>query len=166
MAHAEATEAANIHLAEGLYRSLSKLFQMLRRGDPNSTTGDLTLAQITTLVTLLTEGPVRMSCLAAHERVRTPTTTVAVRRLEKSGLVKRSRDPADLRAVLVEITEAGRAMLDESLTIRRAGLAAMLSELPPSDLDILMDAMPALDHLACCEPGGEAVDASPGRNHS
>jgi len=80
MAHAEATEAANIHLAEGLYRSLSKLFQMLRRGDPNSTTGDLTLAQITTLVTLLTEGPVRMSCLAAHERVRTPTTTVAVRR--------------------------------------------------------------------------------------
>ncbi|GAB5023810.1 hypothetical protein JHV675_54460 [Mycobacterium avium subsp. hominissuis] len=31
-------------------------------------------------------------------RVRTPTTTVAIRRLEKVGLVKRSRDPSDLRA--------------------------------------------------------------------
>ena len=45
-----------------------------------------------------------MTDLAAHERVRTPTTTVAIRRLEKIGLVKRSRDPSDLRAVLVDIT--------------------------------------------------------------
>ena len=48
-----------------------------------------------------------MTDLAAHERVRTPTTTVAIRRLEKLGLVKRSRDPSDLRAVLVEVTPRG-----------------------------------------------------------
>ena len=63
--------------------------------------GDLTLAQLSILVTLLDKGPIRMTDLAAHERVRTPTTTVAIRRLEKVGLVKRSRDPSDLRAVLV-----------------------------------------------------------------
>ena len=50
-----------------------------------------------------------MTELAAHERVRTPTTTVAIRRLEKIGLVKRSRDPSDLRAVLVDITPEGLA---------------------------------------------------------
>ncbi|CQD03083.1 transcriptional regulatory protein [Mycolicibacterium conceptionense] len=48
-----------------------------------------------------------MTELAARERVRTPTTTVAIRRLEKLGLVKRSRDPSDLRAVLVEVTPRG-----------------------------------------------------------
>ena len=57
--------------------------------------------------TLIDRGPIRMTDLAAHERVRTPTTTVAIRRLEKLGLVKRSRDPSDLRAVLVDITPKG-----------------------------------------------------------
>ncbi len=57
---------------------------MLRRGDPNgAAAGDLTLAQLSILVTLLDQGPIRMTDLAAHERVRTPTTTVAIRRLEK-----------------------------------------------------------------------------------
>ena len=97
--------------------------------------GDLTLAQLSILVTLLDQGPIRMTDLAAHERVRTPTTTVAIRRLEKIGLVKRSRDPSDLRAVLVDITPRGRAVHGESLANRRAALAAMLSQLPASDLD-------------------------------
>ncbi|MCH5376162.1 MAG: MarR family transcriptional regulator, partial [Planctomycetes bacterium] len=53
-------------------------------GDPRSTTGgDLTLAQLSILLTLLDTGPIRMTELAARERVRTPTTTVAIRRLEK-----------------------------------------------------------------------------------
>jgi DNA-binding MarR family transcriptional regulator len=92
-------------LAEELHRVLTKVFSVLRRGDTSrATTGDLTLAQLSILVTLLERGPIRMTELAAHERVRTPTTTVAIRRLEKLGLVKRSRDPSDLRAVLVDIT--------------------------------------------------------------
>src|ERR1700743_3985688 len=109
-------------LAEGLHRTLSKLFSVLRRGDPTASkvpTGDLTLAQLSILVTLLDRGPIRMTELAAHERVRTPTTTVAIRRLEKLGLVKRSRDPSDLRAVLVDITPRGRAVHGESLGNRR-----------------------------------------------
>lgn len=110
---------------------MSKLISMLRRGDPNgAAAGDLTLAQLSILVTLLDQGPIRMTDLAAHERVRTPTTTVAIRRLEKIGLVKRSRDPSDLRAVLVDITPQGRAVHGESLVNRRAALAALLSQLP------------------------------------
>ena len=101
------TEAQVDELAAELQRVLSKLFSVLRRGDANrGTAGDLTLAQLSILLTLLEKGPIRMTDLAAHERVRTPTTTVAIRRLEKLGLVKRSRDPSDLRAVLVEVTPA------------------------------------------------------------
>ena len=154
MADSESTGREVTELAEGLHRALSKLFTILRRGDPSATAAanDLTLAQLSILITLLDQGPIRMTDLAAHERVRTPTTTVAIRRLEKIGLVKRSRDPSDLRAVLVDITPRGRAVHGESLANRRAALAAMLSQLPESDLNTLMKALAPLERLGSGEP--------------
>ena len=151
MAETEATVPELTELAEGLHRTLSKLFSILRRGDPSAgaaTASDLTLAQLSILVTLLDRGPIRMTDLAAHERVRTPTTTVAIRRLEKIHLVKRSRDPSDLRAVLVDITQKGLAVHRESLANRRAALAAMLAQLSDDDLDMLTKALAPLDRLA------------------
>ena len=154
-------------LAEGLHRALSKLFSILRRGDPNGVVaGDLTLAQLSILVTLLDQGPIRMTDLAAHERVRTPTTTVAIRRLEKIGLVKRSRDPSDLRAVLVDITPRGRAVHGESLANRHAALAAMLSQLPDSDLNTLMKALAPLERLASGEPAADPTGESAARKRA
>jgi DNA-binding MarR family transcriptional regulator len=154
-------------LAEGLHRALSKLFSILRRGDPNgAVAGELTLAQLSILVTLLDQGPIRMTDLAAHERVRTPTTTVAIRRLEKIGLVKRSRDPSDLRAVLVDITPRGRAVHGESLASRRAALAAMLGQLPDSDLHTLMKALKPLERLASSEMAAGAGGDSPARKQA
>src|SRR5271163_83881 len=154
MAELEATVPGVTESAERLHRCLSKLFSILRRGDPSGSAAgaELTLAQLSILVTLLDQGPIRMTDLAAHERVRTPTTTVAIRRLEKIGLVKRSRDSSDLRAVLVDITPRGRAVLSESLANRRASLAAMLTQLPESDLNTLMQALAPLDRLASGEP--------------
>lgn len=143
------SDAQVTELAEGLHRVLTKLVSVLRRGDANRTVaGELTLAQISILFTLLDQGPMRMTELAAHERVRTPTTTVAIRRLEKLGLVKRSRDPSDLRAVLVGITPRGLASHQESLAQRRAALAEMLSSLSADDLDTLSRALAPLDRLA------------------
>ncbi len=89
-----------------------------------------------------------MTELAAHERVRTPTTTVAIRRLEKLGLVKRSRDPSDLRAVLVDITPKGLAQHREALAARRAQLAKLLAKLSPEDLETLTKALAPLERLA------------------
>ncbi|OHU99352.1 MarR family winged helix-turn-helix transcriptional regulator [Mycobacterium talmoniae] len=152
MAESKASAPEVTALAEGLHRTLSKLFSILRRGDPSgATTGELTLAQLSILVTLLDRGPIRMTELAAHERVRTPTTTVAIRRLEKIGLVKRTRDPSDLRAVLVDITPRGLAVHRESLANRRAALAAMLSRLSEAELDTLTQALAPLERLAACE---------------
>jgi DNA-binding MarR family transcriptional regulator len=136
-------------LAEELQRVLSRLFSVLRRGDTHrGDTNDLTLAQLSILLTLLDQGPIRMTELAAHERVRTPTTTVAIRRLEKLGLVKRSRDPSDLRAVLVDITPRGLAQHRESLAARQAQLAALLSKLSEEDLETLTKALVPLERLA------------------
>ncbi len=167
MADSESTAADVTELAEGLHRALSKLFSILRRGDPSgAAAGELTLAQLSILVTLLDQGPIRMTDLAAHERVRTPTTTVAIRRLEKLGLVKRSRDPSDLRAVLVDITPRGRAVHGESRANRRASLAAMLSQLPAADLGTLMQALAPLERLACGEPAPAPAGAPPARKEA
>src|SRR5699024_2831498 len=135
---------------------------ILRRGDPSGTAaaGDLTLAQLSILITLLDRGPIRMTELAAHERVRTPTTTVAIRRLEKIGLVKRSRDPSDLRAVLVDITPEGLEVHRESLANRRAVLAAMLNRLSKDELNTLARAMAPLERLANCEAVASPVPAT------
>ncbi|WP_029109252.1 MarR family transcriptional regulator [Mycobacterium sp. URHD0025] len=136
-------------LAGELQRVLSKVFSVLRRGDTNKgTAGELTLAQLSILLTLLDQGPIRMTELAARERVRTPTTTVAIRRLEKLGLVKRSRDPSDLRAVLVEVTPRGLVQHRESLAARRADLAARLANLSQEDLATLAAALVPLERLA------------------
>jgi DNA-binding MarR family transcriptional regulator len=144
------TESPVGELAGELQRVLSKLFSVLRRGDTTNRAeaGDLTLAQLSILLTLLDQGPIRMTELAAHERVRTPTTTVAIRRLEKLGLVKRSRDPSDLRAVLVDITPRGLSQHREALAARRAHLATLLSKLSEEDLETLTKALVPLERLA------------------
>lgn len=146
------TEPQAGELAGELQRVLSKLFSVLRRGDNrgagNAAGADLTLAQLSILLTLLESGPIRMTELAAHERVRTPTTTVAIRRLEKLGLVKRSRDPSDLRAVLVEVTPRGLVQHREALDARRAFLDGMLSGLSAEDRATLATALGSLERLA------------------
>jgi len=146
------TEPQVTELAGELQQVLSKMFSVLRRGDHNRATAegvaDLTLAQLSILLTLLDKGPIRMTELAAHERVRTPTTTVAIRRLEKLGLVKRSRDPSDLRAVLVDVTPRGLVQHREAIATRRAKLAGMLSKLSDEERAALTKALEPLARLA------------------
>lgn len=139
-------------LAADLQRVLSRVFNMLRRGDANrGSRPDLTLAQISILLTLLDSGPIRMTELATRERVRTPTTTVAIRRLEKVGLVRRSKDPSDMRAVLVEVTADGMVQYREALEARRTYLAAMLDRLSESERADLTRALKPLERLADAE---------------
>ena len=155
------TEPQVAELAGELQRVLSRVFSVLRRSDTSrdATAGELTLAQLSILLTLLDQGPIRMTDLAAHERVRTPTTTVAIRRLEKIGLVKRSRDPSDLRAVLVDITPRGLAVHRESLTNRITALVALLHQLSQPDLETLTKALTPLERLAASEPVGSPAAA-------
>jgi DNA-binding MarR family transcriptional regulator len=136
-------------LAGELYRVLAEVFQVLGRRDPGGILpGDLTLAQLSILMALQECGPMRMTALASHQRVRTPTVTVAIRRLEKLGLVERSNDPTDLRAVIVGITPHGHAMRCNALATRHTQLAEMLTTLSPEDCASLNEALSPLERLA------------------
>ena len=88
-----------------------------------------------------------MTDLAAAELVSQPTMTVLVNRLEQDGLVRKTRDAEDARAVLVEITEVGRAQLSEVRAGRAAVLQTRLDRLDDEARAALAAALPALDQL-------------------
>ena len=58
--------------------------------------------------TIEDQGEARISDLAALDHCSQPTMTTQVRRLEDAGLVTRTIDPDDARAVLIRITAARR----------------------------------------------------------
>ncbi|MFN8071428.1 MAG: MarR family transcriptional regulator [Mycobacterium sp.] len=139
-------------LAADLQRVLARLITVMRRGDTAAgSRPDLTMAQVSILLTLIDSGPIRMTELAARERVRTPTTTVAIRRLEKLSLVKRSRDPSDMRAVLVEVTPEGLVQYQEALDARRTHLSELLGRLSDEERADLVRALKPLERLTANE---------------
>jgi DNA-binding MarR family transcriptional regulator len=87
------------------------------------------------------EGPVRLTALAAGGGVSQPAMTELVQRLASQGLVTRVSDPADGRAALVGITDAGRALLADRRQQRRDRLADLLATLPDEDEPALALAM-------------------------
>ena len=87
------------------------------------------------------EGPVRLTALAAGAGVTQPAMTELVNRLSSQRLVTRASDPADGRAALVDITDAGRALLADRCQERRSRLADLLATLPAEDEPALALAM-------------------------
>ena len=67
----------------------------------------LGFAQARLLSTIEDQGAARISDLAALDHCSQPTMTTQVRRLEDAGLISRTVDPADARAVLIRITPKG-----------------------------------------------------------
>lgn len=107
----------------------------------------MSLTSASTLSTLERGGPRRVTDLAVVEGVTQPSMTLLVGRLERAGLVERTKDPSDKRVALVAITDAGRAVL---VSRRRAGAEAfdqLIGKLPPDDAAALAAALPALERL-------------------
>ena len=93
---------------------------------------DLSAAQLQALV-LLAESELRMSELAARLGVAESTATRLVARLEATKLVRRRSSEPDRRAVVAELTPAGRRMAGELGTSRRQFLSEILATLEPED---------------------------------
>lgn len=102
---------------------------------------------VTTLDTLRTDGPLRISTLALRESVSQPGMTTLVNRLEAAGHAERFADPADGRASLVRITEAGRKLLADRHAARTRSLLGPIERLDKADRDVLVGARPALEKL-------------------
>jgi DNA-binding MarR family transcriptional regulator len=131
-------------LAHQLRPLVFRLYYVVRRETPQH---QLTLTQGSVLKELVTDGPRRMSALAEIEGVRMPSMTDVVSRLERLGLVSRAPDPADRRAVLVEVTPEGRRFYDELVVAREEFLRERLLTLDEGDRAAIEAALPALRKL-------------------
>ena len=93
--------------------------------------GELSPSLSAALVTVDLHGPLTPSELAERERVKRPTATRIVAKLEQLGLVSRTADPSDGRASLVATTAEGRALLRRLRTRKNAYLAKRLRDARP-----------------------------------
>jgi DNA-binding MarR family transcriptional regulator len=93
---------------------------------------ETSIAQYRALVVLASRGPQRMADLAAGLDVAPSTAGRMCDRLVRKGLIRRHRARADRRAVLVSVTAAGRQVIDEATTRRRALIEGILGKLPPA----------------------------------
>jgi DNA-binding MarR family transcriptional regulator len=131
-------------LAHRLRPLVFRLYYVVRRETPQVT---VSLTQGSVLTELVANGPRRMSVLAELEGVRMPSMTDVAARLERLGLVSRAPDPADGRAVLVEVTEEGRRYIEELIVAREEFLRERLMTLDAGDRAAIEAALPALQRL-------------------
>lgn len=116
--------------------------------------GELSLTSVATLARLERGGPFRLTELAGHEGVTQPAMTQIVARLSELSLVERGNDPVDGRAVLVALTEAGRALLTARRAARASGLRQLVGQLDEADQQAIAQALPALARLTDLYPSG------------
>ncbi|MFE2046285.1 MarR family winged helix-turn-helix transcriptional regulator [Streptomyces sp. NPDC059477] len=108
----------------------------------------LSFTMLSVLDTLAVSGPKRLSELVRTEQMSQPGLTQLVTRLERDGLVERRPDPADGRASLVHITEAGREIGVSRDADRSRHLHPLVAQLTPGERQAIAAALPALARLA------------------
>ncbi|MCW2691271.1 MAG: transcriptional regulator [Mycobacterium sp.] len=107
----------------------------------------LPYAQARLLSTIEDQGSARISDLAALDHCSQPTMTTQVRRLEDAGLVSRTSDPGDARAVLIRITPEGVRTLTRVRTDRASAVDPYLERLEDGDRETLTAAVRVIRRL-------------------
>jgi DNA-binding MarR family transcriptional regulator len=129
-------------VASNLLGRANRLIRLLMRSGAH----ELSRTEAGVLATL-TDGPRRITELAATEALAQPTVTQLVDKLEGRGLVNRGRSGDDGRVVLVEITPLGAERLEELRVEIRANMREALAELPDTALTELVHAADTLGAL-------------------
>ncbi|MFF7995452.1 MarR family winged helix-turn-helix transcriptional regulator [Kitasatospora xanthocidica] len=80
----------------------------------------------------------RLSDLADKLHIAPRSATTVVDALEEAGLVERSPDPADRRAVRILLTEAGRAAVERIGQVRDEVAQEYFGEVSPADEEVLL----------------------------
>jgi DNA-binding MarR family transcriptional regulator len=145
--HADVGDAANPEPRQGLGADLLAVVARLNRLATQRIQMPLPAAQARLLATIEARGEARIGDLAAVDHCSQPTMTTQVRRLEEAGLVTRTIDPGDARAVRIRITPQGVRTLSAVRADRAAAIEPQLALLRPGDRRVLADAVEVLRRL-------------------
>jgi DNA-binding MarR family transcriptional regulator len=131
-------------VATRLHAAAIRLLRMARREDDSTGLGGPRLSALSVIVFA---GPLSLAALAAEEQVRAPTMTRVVEALVQAGLVTREIDPGDRRAVRIEATDEGRAVLEAGRRRRVRAISERLSRLAESERRALERGVELLERL-------------------
>jgi DNA-binding MarR family transcriptional regulator len=140
-------DAANTEPPPGLGADLLAVVARLNRLATQRIQMPLPSAQARLLATIESQGEARIGDLAAVDHCSQPTMTTQVRRLEDAGLVTRTVDPRDARAVRIRITPDGMRTLTAVRADRAAAIEPQLAQLDPADRHVLAEAVEVLRRL-------------------
>ena len=141
MAPASSTPHLDDELRIGVMR-LARRMRLERGGS------DVTDGQLSALFVLAKYGAQSLGSLSEFERVTPPSMSRTVGALEGDGLVTRTASADDRRKVLIEITPAGLAIVQETKRRRAAWFSTVLAALTDQQRDALDAAAPILRELA------------------
>lgn len=138
----ERPSSATEQLADRLHSAAIHLLRLVRVQDSAAGIGP---AQLSAMSVLVFGGPMSLNHLARAEQVKPPTMSRIVDALETAGLARRRVNPRDRRAVILEATEKGAALLRQGRKRRVKFLARYLARLKAAELAELDRALAALD---------------------
>jgi DNA-binding MarR family transcriptional regulator len=132
--------------ATELRESMMAVTRQMRRHRPDH---GLTLSQMELIGEVSRTGVTTPAELATRLHVRVQSLTDSINELVSRGLIVRRPDEADRRRQLIELTDAGTALLEADRAERDAWLNATMREnLTPLEFDLLMLVAPVLRKLA------------------
>jgi DNA-binding MarR family transcriptional regulator len=111
------------------------------------TSTDVPTATLRLLSQLDELGPITIGALARADRCSQPTMSAAVQNLCDRGWGAKTPNPADARSSLVELTDAGKAVLQQARRERAEVVAARLRLDPHHNEDDLATAVAVLRGL-------------------
>lgn len=102
---------------------------------------DISLTQCYTLDALIRRGPSTLNALAAELCLDKSTASRVVGTLQRKGYVGRATHPGDGRAVLLDVTPAGRRLCERIRADRIGERTDLLASFSPEVRDGITDAM-------------------------
>lgn len=123
-------------------------FRLARRLRAQRAVDTMSDAQFAVLAALTVHGVHTLGQLADRERVTAPSMNRTVSLLEDAGYLTRTPDEIDRRKVTIELTDAGRTVVDETVRRRDAWLEAALADLAPDERQALTRAAEIMRKVA------------------
>ncbi len=137
----------DVETAARLRAVLGRLSRLLRPA-PTALAAGLTPTRISVLLTVVREGQIRLSDLAAAESINPTQLSRAIAQLTDAGLLERAADQGDRRAAWVKATPAGRRLADRIRRERTDALTVALEGLDVSERERIVAALGSLEQLA------------------
>jgi MarR family 2-MHQ and catechol resistance regulon transcriptional repressor len=126
------------------------------RVEPRLTETCLTTTQLGVLEAVLHKGPMTQRDLGRRVLTSPGNMTDVIDKLEGRGLLRRTRAPGDRRAVRIELTENGQALIEDLFPDHARDIAAAMAPLSHAELDVLDGLLRRLGHGAPLEANGES----------